>query len=189
VASGDPRGWRSRHHREHVDGDYRNPPDPGAYDRELLKSKRSMKRDPVFLTPEQRVVVCRTIGESLQRHSAELIDLSVGSAHFHMLARFTPCGSLPETDIPGIPDSVRKDPYELLKRAARHFVGIAKKDSARFLGDAGLALPGGLWATRGKIKAIADREHQLAVVKYIRDHAIEGAAVWSLLDEPDAGGA
>src|SRR4029079_6566514 len=26
---GDPRGWRSRHHREHVDGDYKNPPPTG----------------------------------------------------------------------------------------------------------------------------------------------------------------
>jgi hypothetical protein len=26
---GDPRGWRARHHREHVDGDYKNPP-PGV---------------------------------------------------------------------------------------------------------------------------------------------------------------
>src|SRR5690349_5207107 len=29
---GDPRGWRSRNHREHVDGDYKHPPSNGKYD-------------------------------------------------------------------------------------------------------------------------------------------------------------
>jgi len=28
---GDPRGWRSRHHREHIQGDYRRPPSSGTY--------------------------------------------------------------------------------------------------------------------------------------------------------------
>ena len=37
---GDPRGWRARHHREHCEGDYKNPPPPGAH-RELYElSKR-----------------------------------------------------------------------------------------------------------------------------------------------------
>ena len=28
---GDKRGFRTRHHREHVDGDYKNPPSLGKY--------------------------------------------------------------------------------------------------------------------------------------------------------------
>jgi hypothetical protein len=44
---GDPRGWRSRHHREHVEGDYRHPPPKGAYDALHAYSKSLMKRDPV----------------------------------------------------------------------------------------------------------------------------------------------
>lgn len=27
---GDRRGWRERHHRKHVEGDYKNPPKPGT---------------------------------------------------------------------------------------------------------------------------------------------------------------
>ena len=27
---GDERGWRSRNHREHVEGDYKNPPPPNG---------------------------------------------------------------------------------------------------------------------------------------------------------------
>ena len=33
---GDPRGWRARHHREHVDGDYRNRTEPT----DILKALR-----------------------------------------------------------------------------------------------------------------------------------------------------
>jgi hypothetical protein len=29
---GDARGFRTRHHREHVEGDYKNPPPPGIYE-------------------------------------------------------------------------------------------------------------------------------------------------------------
>ena len=32
---GDERGWRSRHHKVHVNGDYKNPPPPGAHDAHL----------------------------------------------------------------------------------------------------------------------------------------------------------
>lgn len=185
---GDPRGWRARHHREHVDGDYKNPPPAGTYDRLLAQSKRSMKRDEVLLDWNQRVVACREMGKTLLYHKVELIDLSVGAAHFHLLARFTPLDQSPGMEVPGIqiPGCEGRDPtsvnqYELLKRTARHFVGIAKKNSARALSDAGLTAPGGIWAVRGQIKPIRDRVHQLNAVKYIRDHGREGAAVWSVL--------
>src|SRR5438067_13048428 len=51
---GDPRGWRSRHHREHVDGDYKNPPPKGKYDNLYELSKALMKRDPVKIQRELR---------------------------------------------------------------------------------------------------------------------------------------
>src|SRR5262245_43472706 len=44
---GDPRGWRARHHREHVEGDYRNPSPHGKYDKLHEYSKSLMKREPV----------------------------------------------------------------------------------------------------------------------------------------------
>jgi len=117
-----------------------------------------------------------------------LIDLSVGGAHFHILARFTPVGvdlRSPGIVIPGLPPGRQLDEYELLKRAARHCIGIAKKDSARALSGAGLVAPGGVRAVRVGVKAIADRQHQLHVVQYIRDHAAEGAAVWSTIRRQD----
>jgi hypothetical protein len=46
---GDPRGWRARRHREHVDGDYRTPPASGTYEAMHERSKRLMKRPGVTL--------------------------------------------------------------------------------------------------------------------------------------------
>ena len=51
---GDPKGFRTRDHREHVEGDYRNPPPKGMYDGLHEAAKRAMKREPVFLNREQR---------------------------------------------------------------------------------------------------------------------------------------
>ncbi len=42
-------------------------------------------------------------------------------------------------------------------------------------------MPGGLWAVRSKVIPIRDRTHQINVVRYIRKHADEGAAIWSEL--------
>ena len=164
---GDPRGWRSRKHRQHVDGDYKDPPAPGTYEELLARSKRLMKRRPVFLTPPARVVACREMVQSLLHHEVELIDLSVGAIHWHLLARFTSLGHCADA--------------EALKRTARRMVGLAKKDSSRVLGASGLVPPGGVWATRGGIHPIHDRGHQIRVVGYIREHADDGATVWSEL--------
>ncbi|MBA4187258.1 MAG: hypothetical protein C0467_04485 [Planctomycetaceae bacterium] len=54
---GDPRGFRTHHHREHVEGDYKNPPAPGTFDREFARSKQLLKQDPVVLATAWRKVV------------------------------------------------------------------------------------------------------------------------------------
>ena len=62
---GDPRGWRARHHREHVDGDYKNPPPPGKYKHEQARSKKLLKRQRVVLTPAQREAACLAFARNL----------------------------------------------------------------------------------------------------------------------------
>jgi hypothetical protein len=162
---GDDRGWRARHHREHVDGDYKNPPPPGKYDKLANHSRRLMKRDRVILSPAARELACKVFAEALLFHQVELIDLCVGAKHWHALARFHPLGQ----------GYVTKD------RSARHLIGIAKKRSARALSDQGLVQPGGTWAVRCKVKPIADRAHELRVARYIWRHVTKGAAVYSVL--------
>jgi hypothetical protein len=148
-----------------------------------------MKRGETVLNWPRRVVACRVMAEAMLHHNIELIDVGVGAAHFHVLARFTPLGARPREGL-GVPE-LRKpglDDFEKLKRVARHYVGICKKRSARALVLAGLAAPGGVWAVRGVLKPVKDRGHQLQVVQYIRDHCRkEGAAIWSMIREQGEG--
>jgi hypothetical protein len=161
---GDPRGWRARDHREHVEGDYRHPPPTGTYDKLQARSQRLMKRDRVVLSPALREVACRLMGQSLLKDGVELIDLCVSARHWHTLARFRPVNS-------------RRDD----RREPRILLGRAKARAATAMGKSGLVAPGGIWAIRCRCLPVRDRAHQLSIVKYIRKHALQGAAVWSML--------
>lgn len=150
---GDPKGFRTRHHREHIVGDYKNPPPKGMYDKRHQHAKGLMKRDPIFLTPEQRLPVVRLLVESLQRRNFDIATACVTDVHFHILAR--------------IPD-----------HHPRHWIGVAKKESSHYAREADLAPPGGLWAARSKTLPIHSRPHQINTARYIFDHQKEGGAVW-----------
>ena len=133
-----------------------------------------MKRPRVILGPSQRAAACRTMADALQFHGAELLDLCVGATHWHVLARFTPLPKSPGIKIPGLD-------FVALKREARRLMGIAKKRSSRAMSEAHLVARGGVWAVRCSACPIRDRTHQLALVRYVRAHARQGAAVWSHL--------
>jgi len=75
---GDPGGFRTRHHREHVEGDYRNPPPEGIYESRHRCAQESLRFDVVTIHPEDRPIVCQEMGRVLLAYGAELIDLSVG---------------------------------------------------------------------------------------------------------------
>ena len=87
---GDERGFRTRHHREHIEGDYKNPPPQGKYAGRLARSRRLMNRPPVWLPPAAREEACRRIAEALRHYGVEVVDLCVTATHFHVLARFSP---------------------------------------------------------------------------------------------------
>ena len=157
---GDPRGWRSRKHREHVEGDYQNPPPRGKHDREYEQSKRLMRRKRVVLTPEQREFACRAMVDALIERDVEVITFCVGAKHWHGLLRFR---------VPGKHHGQHRD--------ANRLIGQAKGKSAREMSRAGIAPTGGIWAAKCKVKPVKDREHQLNIAKYIPDHKKKGAAV------------
>lgn len=150
---GDPRGFRTRHHREHIEGDYKNPPPPGKYDARWQHSKDLMKRDPVLLTMEQRILIVRLLVESIQRRELKVAVASVSAVHFHLLARF--------------PD-----------HNPRHWLGVAKKESSHHAKELNLGADGGLWARCTKDLPVNNRAHQINVAKYIYDHVKQRAAVW-----------
>jgi hypothetical protein len=153
---GDRRGFRTRWHREHVEGDYKNPPPAGKYKKRYERAKKSMKREPVYLTDRSsRMSACTEMIASLRRHNIEVIALSADRVHFHLLARFP-------------------------AHNPRKFVGIAKKDSSRLLTDSGVFEPGGIWAKKSECVPVKNRGHQLKAAKYVVDHYKKGAIVWSI---------
>lgn len=152
---GDPRGFRTRHHREHVEGDYRNPPPEGKYEKRYERAKRSMKRPPVYLTRQQRRRAVVIIAESLRTRGHDVVIVSVDRVHLHLLARF--------------PD-----------HNPRKWVGIAKKEASAYMKQEDLAPQGGLWAVRTACKPVNDRAHQVRVANYLREHGAHGASIWRL---------
>jgi len=157
---GDSRGWRARHHREHVDGDYQDPPPKGKYDRLYEKSIRLMKRARVVLTPEQRELACRAFVEALIERAVEVIAFCVAANHWHGLLRF-------------------RDPlkHRGQNRDAARLIGQAKGKCARMMSKAGIAPEGGIWGKKCRVRPVKNRSHQLNIARYIPDHRKKGAAV------------
>ncbi len=158
---GDRRGWRERHHREHVEGDYRHPPAPGTFEDIQGHSKKLMReagQRAVYLSEHARRVACLTMVDALQRMEIDVLVACVDACHFHLLARFA-AGD------------------------ARKPIGIMKAASARTLSKADLCEPGGVWAVRCGIKRIKDPAHQRATYRYILRHRERGAYVWTFRDE------
>jgi REP element-mobilizing transposase RayT len=150
---GDPKGFRTRDHRMHVEGDYRNPPPQGKYDGLHEHAKRAMKRDAVFLDWAQRKRALDELVASLQRRHFGIQVFSVDRIHLHGLVRF--------------PD---RDP--------KRWLGIAKKESSHYCKQTGHAPAGGFWATGSKCLPIRDQEHYHKTSGYIADHIHQGAVVW-----------
>src|SRR3954470_1193307 len=117
---GDPKGFRTRDQREHVEGDYRNPPPKGKYDKRWQHSKDLMKRDPVYLNPAQQDRAVQEVVRSFRKWGIELRVLSIDPIHLHALARV-----------------IDGDP--------RHYMGLAKKESSAYMKRDGLAPDGGPW--------------------------------------------
>jgi hypothetical protein len=142
-----------------------------------------MKREGVELSVEARRLACRVMAQALKFHGVEVLALCVGERGWHALIR------CPKIDRKG------RNVEEFLKithekslgtavprlwrnRVARHFMGIAKKESARALSRTKLVEPGGVWAKGCGVKPIKHRKHEVRVVKYIRDHIKQGAFIW-----------
>ena len=150
---GDPKSFRTRHHREHIIGDYKNRPPKGLYEKRHERAKRLMKRDPVFLDVPQRKRALQEFIASLMRRDLVIAIGSIDRIHFHFLAQ--------------IPDH---DP--------RKWIGIGKRESSHYCKRVALAPEGGLWAVRSKNVPVADDGHFERTLEYIRDHKKFGAAIW-----------
>lgn len=150
---GDPKGFRTRHHRQHIEGDYRNPPPLGTYDAWHAHAQQLMTRDPVYLDPIQRLLAVRLLVESLHRRDIPVAVAAVTDIHFHILTK-------------------------VVDNRCRHWIGIAKRECSHYAKTYNAAPVGGLWAVRSKNLPIKNRPHQLNTGKYIYDHIEQGGAIW-----------
>lgn len=155
---GDARGFRTRHHREHVEGDYKNPPPSGKYEALYKNIKASLKHPPVILSPEFRPVVGKALCDRLYEADVSVACLAVGGQHIHLLAKM-PIGQ------------------------SRTIIGSAKRHAWFALREKGCVNK--LWGKGGKLVSIKDRAHQINVYNYIIKHQNEGAWVWKYSDEDD----
>lgn len=171
---GEARGFRTRHHREHVDGDYKKPPPAGLYARRYAASKARMSRPVVVQAPALRPLVLAEVLNALLRHEVEVIAMCVGATHIHVLGRFPLRRRKPTFDEHGLRTSAIDDPV-------RHIIGLAKQWSSKQLMHV-MLINAPIWAKRGKIVQVRDRAHQVNTFHYIRAHVQEGAAVWCFRD-------
>src|SRR6266853_178417 len=81
---GDRRGWRERHHRRHVEGDYKHPPKKGTFEKILKTSLDLMKRDPVELEDELCQIALAAIVECLLKDGIIVLVACLDDHHLHV---------------------------------------------------------------------------------------------------------
>jgi hypothetical protein len=145
-------GYRERHHRKHVEGDWKNPPPAGMYAHIKRRSQALMSRRPVRLSYADQQLVLEGVVSSCEKDGIRLIALAIDYCHLHVL-------------------------FSCSEHNPRHWLGRAKGRVARQLLDAG-RVEGRVWGKRCGVHPIQDRKHQVSVFRYILRHEERGAKVW-----------
>src|SRR5687768_11393954 len=79
---GDHRGFRSRDHRIHSSGDYRNPPPAGEHT-SLLSYRKRQCPDEVHIDTRLRPIIGRAFIEKLRAMGYRVIAVAVTKIHAH----------------------------------------------------------------------------------------------------------
>ncbi|HAU36726.1 MAG TPA: hypothetical protein DCX07_03285 [Phycisphaerales bacterium] len=146
---GDPRGFRTRHHCRHVEGDYRHPPPPGEYSALCAHAKRSLKKPPVEIAPPLRETIARACLEQFVKESIDVFAIAVDSWHVHAAVECPSAG-------------------------IKQCLGRVKKVSSHRVRR---CIPGRLWQAGCHVVAVRDERHWKTLLGYITAHA-PAAWVW-----------
>ena len=152
---GDPRGWRERHHRYHVPGDYRKPPPKGHKTGLYRHSRKLLVQPPVHLSNQQCRIAGEAIVEKLTQLEIELLVVCLNEIHYHILGRFG-------------------------RKQIRQQMGLAKLTAYHRLRRRWQV--GKVWQRLCNVTPITSRAHQLRVFEYVRKHENGGAWVWTFRD-------
>jgi hypothetical protein len=169
---GNPRGFRTFQHRQHVEGDYRNAPAPGVWEPVFERSKKTLRYPVLNLDMNQRRVICSAMVDKLQSDHVEVVVIAIVMNHFHVLARFP---GLAAKQIQTHGASILKDGRD---PAPRHFLGRARRHASFELSAAGMKPVSPVWASRPKCEPIENRRRQVNTARYIEQHVEQGTAVW-----------
>ncbi|MBI1831367.1 MAG: transposase [Planctomycetes bacterium] len=152
---GDPRGFRSREHRIHSSGGYKNPPPKGEH-AGLLRYAKKISGDPVVLEEEIRETIGRAILAELRKRDCRVLAIAVAATHVHILCE------LPEDE-----------------KECRDIVGRCKTAACYAVRE---QKPGRLWGRNATHKAIENESHHANTFRYILAQA--DAWTWSFKEEP-----
>jgi hypothetical protein len=147
---GEERGFRSRGHRIHSSGDYRNP--PPFLEHAGLRIYHQERAEPtVFLDHELWPLIGRAIRDRLRKEGFAILTVSVGALHSHAL-----------TELPDDPKTIRA------------IIGRCKRAACEAVKH---VQPGTIWSAGGEFKPIKDDRHHENSYQYVEDQV--HSWVWS----------
>lgn len=148
---GDERGFRTLHHRLHVEGDYKAPPPAEEFETIRDHARRVMKHPRRLLSKPERAIIGQAILEKFETTDAFVLCLAVATTHVHILVKMRP------DDTRSILGLVKGNAYHQM-----HLAGHPEK----------------LWAKRFLPRPITGLRHLRAAYKYILRHEQEGGWIW-----------
>ena len=153
---GDQRGFRSRGHRIHSSGDYKNPP-PADEHEGLRRYHRARSGDPVIIPEAVRAAAGLAFVARLRKEGCPVLALAVADRHLHGLAQ-----------LPDHPPNLRA----IVGRCKRCATDAMKTH-----------VTGPVWSAGGEFRQVNDRDHEHNVYGYILIRQGPDAWTWSYRDE------
>jgi REP element-mobilizing transposase RayT len=153
---GDQRGFRSRRHRIHSSGDYKDPPPDGEHEG-LWAFHVGRSGKGIHFILEARITIIAMFVLKMRSLGYRIIACSVGKEHLHCLVELSRS-------------------YKESRRA----VGKCKQRASHAVRK---LLPGNIWSEGGQFKKIKDLGHFHNSYGYIREKQEAGTVVWSHRDD------
>ena len=150
--TGDPRGFRSRNHRKHSNGDYKSPPPAGQH-AGLYRVVKANSRDAVKLPQSLWPAIGQAVVGKCDEQGHRVLVIAVDTMHVHLLVE------LPSD-----------------RKSTKQIVGTWKQKASHAVRE---QLPGSIWSKSCDPIMVRDEMHHRRVYDYILNHAKHGAWVWS----------
>jgi hypothetical protein len=148
---GDKRGFRSRKHRIHSSGDYKNPPPLSEH--AGLRKHNQNDAPAIEIVKALRPVIGRSIVQTLQEMNLQVVAVAVSHKHAHALAQM-PVG----------------------EKVQNRIRGECKRISSRAVKA---QLPGKVWGDGGKLKEVKTKWHLHKAARYIVLEQERGTWTWN----------